>query len=116
MSTIPYDPQAGLFTVRLGKPDEPVDLTLLEQLAERLRGAFREIVREQTGDGKSHVRLLVRDAHKGSIVLTVQPELEGDGAPLVNEVARTLIEVYHIMTAANRVEIFLGLDQERISF
>lgn len=92
MSAAPYDPDSGLFTVRLGRPDEPVDLSLLEQLAVRLRGAFREIVREQTGDGKAQIRLLVRDAKKGSIVLSVQPEMEGEGVPPVANVAHTLIE------------------------
>lgn len=68
-----------------------MDLSLLEQLAERIRGAFREIVREQTGDTKAQIRLLVRDAHKGSIVLSMEPELTGDDVPSAAEVARTLI-------------------------
>lgn len=84
--------QGGLFRVRLGEPDVAVDLSLLENLAEHLRGAFREIVREQTGEGRVQVRLLVRDASKGSLVLTVEPELTGEDVPLPGDVARTLID------------------------
>ncbi|GIK31574.1 MAG: hypothetical protein BroJett009_05660 [Armatimonadota bacterium] len=92
MSSVPYELQSGVLTIRLGREDEAVDLSLLEQLAERLRSAFREIVKEQTGEAKAHVKLLVRDAHKGSIVLSVEPILEGEGVPSGSEVARTIIE------------------------
>lgn len=101
MNTPAFDLQSGLFQVRLGLPDQPVDLSLLEQLAERIRGAFREIVREQTGDTKAQIRLLVRDAHKGSIVLSVEPELTGENVPSAAEVARTLIADINSLAADN---------------
>lgn len=101
MSTPEFDLQPGLFQVRLGLPDQPVDLSLLEQLAERIRGAFREIVRERTGDTKAQIRLLVRDAHKGSIVLSVEPELTGEDVPSVAEVARALISDINSLAANN---------------
>lgn len=80
-----------VFHVRLGEPDTPVDLLLLEQLAEHLRSAFREIVREQSGDEKVQVRFLVQDARKGSIVLALLPALIGADMPPAAEIARTLI-------------------------
>jgi uncharacterized membrane protein len=92
MGAHPCDPRSGLLTVRLGRPGEAVDLVLFEQLAERLRSAFREIVREHSRHERPQVRLLIRDAQKGSIVLMVEPQLEGADVQDVSQIARTLIE------------------------
>ena len=82
----------GILRIRLGTPDEGVDFTLLEQLGEHLRAAFREIVWERVGDAKVQVRLRIQNAQKGSLILDIQPELEGDDLPTASEVAQTLID------------------------
>ncbi len=87
-----HDPQVELLTIRLGVPGEPVDLSLLEQLAERLRAAFREIGKEHAGDSKAQVAFLVRDVQKGSIVLSIEPRMQGDDGPSAGSVARQLID------------------------
>jgi|GEM_PF-6751453 hypothetical protein len=91
MNSEQLDTQPELFTIQIGNLNQPVDLIHLEQLAERLRMAFREIVKEITGTGNAQVKLLVQDVQKGSIVLRVQPIIDGDGAPPAQRVARTII-------------------------
>lgn len=76
----------------LGSPGEPVDLLLLEQLAEALRGTFRELIRERTGDGKVQMSLRVRDASKGSINLVLEPEIAGMETAAVDQVTQSLID------------------------
>jgi len=86
-----HETEADLLSVRIGRADEPIDLMLLEQLAERLRSAFREITRERSGNSKAQVTFLVHEIRKGSIVLMVEPLVEGEGVPSAQEVAGTLI-------------------------
>ena len=88
--------------VRLGSPDNPVDLGLVEQLAEHLRGAYRELVQER-GGSRVHVRFEVTNATKGSLILDLVPQLTGDDLPETTEVTQALI---------NDIES-LALDQPR---
>jgi hypothetical protein len=90
---------SDVLLVHLGKQDAPVELVLLEQLSERLRASFREVIKDLGGDSNTHLRLLIRDAQKGSLILSVEPEIIGEDAPPANLVARTLIEDINSLAA-----------------
>lgn len=81
-----------LLRVRLGKPGSPVDLSLVEQLAEHLRGAFREIAAQLTGDGKLAVRFDVCDVASGSLILSLRPSLGGTDLVTAAAVTQLLID------------------------
>lgn len=91
MSEMMADHSEELLHVRLGRPEVPVDLQLLEGLAEHLRAAFREILGEGA-QGKTRVQLLVRDVRHGSLCLAVEPSFIGDHPGDAGAVSQTLID------------------------
>ena len=81
-----------LLHLHLGGPDTPVELGMVGQLDEHLRGALRELAREEGIEGKVGVRLEVRELGKRSVVLDVAPRLEGAGGVEAGAIVASLIE------------------------
>lgn len=99
-----------LLYISLGKMGDTVDLLFLQLLSEALRGIFREIVREQSGERKSNILLEVRDATKGSLNLVIEPTIAGFNSTDSIAVAQTLInDINSIASESARSTMGAGL-------
>ncbi len=85
------DTEGTVLHLSLGTPGSDLDLMLVEQLAETLRGAFETLLRERTGKRINHVQFILKAVSAGSLNLTLEPRAdEADGIDL-GGIAETLI-------------------------
>lgn len=83
---------------------------MVEQLAEHLRGAFRELAREGGAEGKIAVRLDICDAQKGSLSLALDPHLAGEAVPETSQIVASLIaDIESLAEESPRLTMGTGL-------
>jgi hypothetical protein len=100
----------NLLYISLGTPGEAVDLLVIEQLAEAVRSVFRELLKESAEDNKVQVRLVVRDATKGSLNLVLEPQILGTEVVDASTVSASLInDINGLSNDAPRSTIGSGL-------